>query len=364
MESQVDAMMPETGITHRSHGPAEWLVLALLVVLWGSAFAALRVSVETIHPAWVVALRSWAAVLVISVASPAMLARGQGHAAEACDFKAIGWFVLIGLAFTTLPVLVFAEASKTEPSAALAICNGASPVFTALLAHRLLAGERMSLRRGAGVALGFAGLLALMAPDLLAGKPVHTMVLLGAIGATLLYAAGNIATRMAPHISAGTSSLIITGSGAVVMTVVALLTVPSERCKLAVLARRDPAGSRAVGAGDAGLCLADPEVGPDVRLLCNVSLARVGDRHWRCFPAGKAGMVDGRGPGADPGGRGRGEPPAAAGASLRRTPDCQLTGNLFGSISPAGPVAPNGDQPICKDGRKTDDDRRETRGAP
>lgn len=226
MESQADAMMPGTGITHRSHGLAEWLVLALLVVLWGSAFAALRVSVETIHPVWVVALRSWAAMLVISVASPAMLARGQGHAAEPCDLKAIGWFVLIGLAFTTLPVLVFAEASRTEPSAALAICNGASPVFTALLAHRLLAGERMSLRRGVGVALGFAGLLALVAPDLLAGKPVHTMVLLGAIGATLLYAAGNIAMRMAPHISAGASSLIITGSGAVVMTIVALLTVP------------------------------------------------------------------------------------------------------------------------------------------
>lgn len=226
MESQADAVMPATGFTHHGHGLTEWLVLALLVALWGSAFAALSISVATIHPVWVVALRSWAAVLVIFIAAPAMLARGQGRAAEACNLKAIGWFVLIGLAFTTLPVLVFAEASRTEPSAVLAICNGASPVFTALLAHQILAGERMSLRRGIGVALGFAGLLVLLAPDLLAGKPVHTMVLAGAIGATLLYAAGNIATRMAPHISAGASSLIITGSGAVVMTVAALFTAP------------------------------------------------------------------------------------------------------------------------------------------
>ena len=29
-----------------------------------------------------------------------------------------------------------------------------------------------------------------------------------------------------------------------------------------------------------------------------------------------------------------------------------------------GPVAPNGDQPICKDGRKTDDDSGEARRAP
>ncbi len=226
MESQANAVLPTAGVAHRTHGLTEWLVLALLVVLWGSAFAALRVSVETIDSAWVVALRSWAAVLVISVASPAMLARGQGRGVEPCGGKAIGWFVLIGLAFTTLPVLVFAEASKTEPSAALAICNGASPVFTALLAHRLLAGERMSWRRGAGVALGFCGLIVLVAPDLLAGQPLHTMALTGAIGATGLYAAGNIATRMAPHISMALSSLIITGSGAIVMTVVALATVP------------------------------------------------------------------------------------------------------------------------------------------
>ncbi len=223
MESQADAMMPTTGVPHHSHSLVEWLVLALLVVLWGSAFAALSISVETIHPAWVVALRSWAAVLVILIVSPAMRKLEAGRPAEPSNLKAIGWFVLIGLAFTTLPVLVFAEASKTEPSAALAICNGASPVFTALLAHRLLAGERISMRRGLSVALGFAGLLALVAPDLIAGKPVHTMVLLGAIGATLLYAAGNIATRMAPHISAGTSCLIITGSGAAVMTVVAAM---------------------------------------------------------------------------------------------------------------------------------------------
>lgn len=226
MKSRADVAMPATGVTHHGHGLAEWLVLGLLVVLWGSAFAALSVSVATMHPVWVVALRSWAAVLVISIASPAMQARGQGRAVEACNLKAIGWFVLIGLAFTTLPVLVFAEASRTEPSAVLAICNGASPVFTALLAHRLLSGERMSFRRGIGVALGFAGLLALLAPGLLAGKPVHTMVLAGAMSATLLYAAGNIATRKAPHISAGVSSLIIIGSGAVVMAIVALFTAP------------------------------------------------------------------------------------------------------------------------------------------
>ena len=226
MESQTDAMAPTAGVAHRIHGVTEWLVLVLLVMLWGSAFAALRVSVGTIHPVWVVALRSWVAILVIAAASPAMEARGHGRAVDTCDIKAVGWFMIIGLAFTTLPVLIFAEASKTEPSAALAICNGASPVFTALLAHRLLAGERMSWRRTAGVALGFAGLVVLIMPDLLAGQPVHSMSLLGAIGATLLYAAGNIATRMAPHISAATSSLIITGSGAVVMTVVALFTVP------------------------------------------------------------------------------------------------------------------------------------------
>lgn len=211
---------------HRHHSLTEWIVLGVLVALWGSAFAALRIGVESIDPMWVVAWRSWAGVLFVGAAYPLLMAAGRGRQAEKSSRKAIIWFCVIGIAFTAVPVLVFASAAQTEPSAALAICNGASPVFTALMAHRLLEGERMSWRRGAGVALGFLGLIVLVAPDLAGGQVSHSFALLGAIGATLLYAAGNIATRLAPHISAALSSLIITGSGAVVMTAIAAFTTP------------------------------------------------------------------------------------------------------------------------------------------
>ena len=41
-----------------------------------------------------------------------------------------------------------------------------------------------------------------------------------------------------------------------------------------------------------------------------------------------------------------------------------IDGQAFREHTRPGPVAPNGDQPICKDGRQTDDDPREARGAP
>lgn len=224
---------------HRHDSLLEWTVLAVLVALWGSAFAALRIGVETIDPLWVVAWRSWAAVIFVGAAYPMLMAVGRGRHAEKPTKKAVIWFAVIGVAFTAVPVLVFASAAQTESSAALAICNGASPVFTGLMAHRLLEGERMSWRRAAGVALGFGGLVVLVAPDLTG--TTHSFALLGAVGATLLYACGNIATRLAPHISAALSSLIITGSGAVTMTVIALAAAhwpgnPSWTSMLAVLA--------------------------------------------------------------------------------------------------------------------------------
>ena len=62
--------------------------------------------------------------------------------------------------------------------------------------------------------------------------------------------------------------------------------------------------------------------------------------------------------------------PAPPDNSAKRNPQASSPPPSFIDVKPVpahmrpGPVAPNGDQPICKDGRKTDDDCCETRSAP
>ena len=48
---------------------SDWLLLAVLVLFWGSSFALIKIAVSAITPLWVVALRlSIAAVLLSAVA--------------------------------------------------------------------------------------------------------------------------------------------------------------------------------------------------------------------------------------------------------------------------------------------------------
>jgi drug/metabolite transporter (DMT)-like permease len=121
---------------------------------------------------------------------------------------AIGWFALIGVAGTAVPFVLYAHAAESVGSAVMAICNGATPFATVILAH-MFTGDRLSARRVAGVMLGFLGLVVLVLPEF--GKEQSSGligILLAVVGAWL-YAVGNIGTRLAPRVSPIISSFWI-----------------------------------------------------------------------------------------------------------------------------------------------------------
>jgi len=201
----------------------DWLVMIALVIVWGSAFAFLKVAVTGWHPAWVVCSRlvvASAALLLILVlrreALPALWPRPD---------RIWTTYGLIGAMGMGLPFLCFAWAATELPSSVLAICNGTTPVFTALLAHFLIAGERLTGRRVLGVALGVSGFVALVGPDLLeqgvgsgsAGAQ------LAAVGGALLYGVANVVIKRAPDVGAATSAFLMCLGGAVFSGIAALV---------------------------------------------------------------------------------------------------------------------------------------------
>ncbi|MGZ9066830.1 MAG: DMT family transporter, partial [Burkholderiales bacterium] len=75
----------------------------------------------------------------------------------------------------------------------------AMPLATLVLAHFLVAGERMTRQRAAGFAVGFAGIVLLMEPAAIAGvggAAVQVLSQLAVLGGALCYAANSVLARL------------------------------------------------------------------------------------------------------------------------------------------------------------------------
>lgn len=201
--------------------PIDWLVLAALVVTWGSAFAALKIAVAHIPPFWNTALRLW-----IAVATLAIVLALQRQTLPGWRDPAWRFYALNGLVGMAAPFTLFALAAERLPSAINAICNGATPIFTAALAHALIAGEQLTRRRTAGVTLGFAGLLVLVGPRLTGGMTLEVLALTAALIGAGLYAISNVVTKRAPPVPAAVGALMMCAWGAVFATLAAVFTGP------------------------------------------------------------------------------------------------------------------------------------------
>jgi drug/metabolite transporter (DMT)-like permease len=206
-----------------------WALLFILVLIWGSTFAGIRIAVETIPPLWVVAGRLGSGTIFLAVMlliQRALDRRPRADAQEKVTAAHIYTFSIIGICFTATPFILYAISAQTTGSAVMAICNGATPSVTALAAHFVLK-DRLTPRRIAGVAMGFLGLTVLVWPE--AQKGFHGSSLFGIILAIIgaaLYAGGNVGTRLAPKLSPIYSSLLMIGAGAIAALIAAVLLEP------------------------------------------------------------------------------------------------------------------------------------------
>jgi drug/metabolite transporter (DMT)-like permease len=220
----------------------DWLVFFGCVATWGTSFAALKVAAAEVSPLWVAALR----MVVAAVFLFGLLAMLKERLPPLSDQRRWLTYAAIGVIGTALPYTLFSYAAGAAPSAVVAICNGGSPFFTALLAHLLLPGEKLSLHRALSVGFGFAGLVVLAAPGLLAapvagaGQNLEALGIIAGIGGAFCYAIANIQVKQAPALSAASATTIycLAGAGAAFPLALAAAPAPtalSLEASLAVL---------------------------------------------------------------------------------------------------------------------------------
>ncbi len=199
---------------NRSRHWLDWAVLVTLVVVWGSAFAGLKIAVADWPPAAVASARLSVAAGVLWV----LLQLRRERLPRLRPRPEPTWWTygLLGVFGLGLPFLCFSWAAGELSSAVLAICNGTSPVFTALFAHQFIAAERLTRRKAIGVSLGLVGFVALVAPDLAAsgGVAAGGLAELVALAGAALYAVGNVVTKRAPPLGAVPAAFIMCLFGA------------------------------------------------------------------------------------------------------------------------------------------------------
>jgi drug/metabolite transporter (DMT)-like permease len=199
----------------------DWVILLALVAVWGSAFAGLKIAAHEIAPAWIVAVR-------LAIGSALLVACAPIAGEKIPDFSNPAWrtYASVGAFGTAAPFFLFAWASGRMDSTIVAICNGASPFFTAALSALMLR-ETLGIRRIVGVALGFGGLVLLALPDAGAtSAQAQTLgVLAGLLGAAG-YAYANVATKNAPPVGPITAAAMFSLVGAALAIPVALATSP------------------------------------------------------------------------------------------------------------------------------------------
>lgn len=101
-------------------------------------------------------------------------------------------YLFMGFFANTLPFILITSGELWITSSLAAITNGSTPIFTALIAHFILHQERLTPSKTAGILFGFAGIIIVNIPALLAGSGSRLFGILCILFASISYAIGMI----------------------------------------------------------------------------------------------------------------------------------------------------------------------------
>lgn len=170
-------------------GLADWGLLVLLSVLWGGAFFFVGVAVHSLPPLTIVAGRLVGAAIVLHLV---LRIAGERFPLAPATLAA---FLAMGILNNAIPFTLFSWGQQHIASALAAIFNATTPLFTVILANLMTRDEKLTLGRGLGVVVGFAGVVVMVGPKLLGGVDASLLASLACLGAALSYGFAGIFGR-------------------------------------------------------------------------------------------------------------------------------------------------------------------------
>ena len=225
--------------SHDRDGPRTGIVLAfaILYLVWGSTYLAIRYAVETIPPLLMVGTRFLAAGALLYAWQFIRAARRR----ERLRPTLAEWrreSVIALLLITTAYGLV-AWAELTVPSGIVALLAATTPLWMVVLPSFANGRQRPTALALGGVALGIVGQALLLAPGSLAGQTVNPLGAAAVVLASIAWAIGSLWSRRPPHpadsLTASAMQMLVGGA---VLVVLGLLVGEGAHVELGNISHR------------------------------------------------------------------------------------------------------------------------------
>ena len=177
----------------RAGNTGTWVLFLVLGFLWGSSYFWIKVGVETLPPLTLIAgrLLVGGAFLVSVVA----IARESLPRAP----RMYGHLLVMAVVNIVLPFILITVGEQSIDSALASILNATVPLSVIVLAPLFLPDERITIWRLLGLAIGFAGIVTLVSPDLVNLSDSDLSGELMMLASSLSYGAGNVYSRRNVH---------------------------------------------------------------------------------------------------------------------------------------------------------------------
>ena len=168
----------------------DWMVFALLGLVWGSSFLWIKVAVQEVGPATLVGYRLLIGLIGLAVV---VAARRPSLPRDRRTLFVLG---VVGITNTALPFILISWGEQFIDSAIASILNGTVPLFTIVIAHLFLHDDRITPARILGLITGFIGVVVLMSRDLGAESRAGSVLGQAAVlAAALSYAGSSVFAR-------------------------------------------------------------------------------------------------------------------------------------------------------------------------
>lgn len=170
-------------------------LLIFLVIIWGSAFSAIKIILTAVPPLWIMFSR-------IALGSTVLLLWFflKGRAIPLSKEFWV-WSFIIGFLGFTLPFSVIAWGQQYIPSSLTAILMGINPILTLILSYFLIKDEKITSSKILGIIFGFLGLILLISLNELETFNINPRFLIGQFAVLLGTSSYALATVFAKKVS-------------------------------------------------------------------------------------------------------------------------------------------------------------------
>ena len=198
----------------------DYVLLALLALIWASAFFNIKIATYSFGPITIAFLR------VFFGAIPVLLL---------CYFKNIKieafskdwyWFALIGFINLVAPFFLIAYGIKSVQSNLAAILMSTTPLSSTILGHFYLKNEKFNFIKTFGILIGFSGILYLFSDNLLIDENNFISALLILLGSTCYVIGGVLTLQISKKKNENVTGSILIWAVVILIPLVSLIEQP------------------------------------------------------------------------------------------------------------------------------------------